>query len=150
MFLLDAERCSIGEGVVAHCFIERPYMIATYRNILHFSNNIYPRDYSIIDIFLPLNPSERLMLQHFLPALFCVLKRAVPGLGLDAVVVEIRSKKMVFIHIYPFIVEIRLSWMFNLKAKVYVVILDSFAIYIRLHNIHQLLFLFSHCLLHFR
>lgn len=51
---------------------------------------------------------------------------------------------------YPFIVEIRLSWMFNLKAKVNFVILDSFAIYIRLHYIHQLLyFLFFHCSLYF-
>lgn len=38
-------------------------------------------------LILPKNPSEQLMIEHLLPALFCVLKRAVPGFGLDTVVV---------------------------------------------------------------
>ncbi len=108
MFLLYTERRSIGEGVVTYCFIESPNMITTYRNTLHIVINAYHRDHNIMIITLALNPSERLVLQHLLPAFFCVLKRAVLGFGLDTVVVKIRSKKMVFIHIYPFIVEIRL------------------------------------------
>ena len=90
------------------------------------------------------------MFQHFLPTLVCIGEWTVFGFGLDTVVVHIRSKKMVFIHIYPFIVKIRLSWMFNLKAKVYVVILNSFAIYIRLHDDDEVFcFFFCHNLISF-
>ena len=100
--------------------------------------SIYRRVQRVMAIIRVLNPTERLMFLHLLPALFGIFKRAVIGFWLDTVLVQIKSKDMVFVHIYPFIVEIALSWMCNLEAIIYVVILDSFSIYIRLQYIHQL------------
>lgn len=68
MFLLYTEGCAVGEGVVAHCFIERQNMITAYRNTLHVFSSIYHRDHRIMAICLALNPTERLVFQHLLPA----------------------------------------------------------------------------------
>lgn len=57
------------------------------------------------NLFIPLvcfNPPERLMLEHFLPALFSIGERAILGFWLDAIVacMRIECRKDCFLPLY--------------------------------------------------